>query len=172
MLIKSKEAKTHLADLQEAFDTLRRYRMKLNPVKCLFGISVGKFLGFTVSQRGIEANPKKVKAIFDMVSPKTVKEVQRLMGQVAALNRFLLKATDKCLPFFKILKQAFQWMDKCEVAFQSLKEYLAKPLLLSLLVEEEDLFLYLAVSQTAISFTLIPKESKIQRPVYYTSQAS
>ena len=145
--------------------------MKLNPVKCLFGISVGKFLSFTVSQRGIEANPKKVKAIFDMVSPKRVKEVQRLMGQVAALNRFLLKATDKCLPFFKILKQAFQWTDECEVAFQSLKEYLAKPPLLSPSVEGEDLFLYLVVSQTAVSFALICEESKIQRPVYYTSSA-
>ena len=75
MLVKSREAKTHLANLQEAFDTLRRYRMKLNLVKCLFGISSGKFLGIMVSQRGIKANPEKVKAILDMVSPKTVKEV-------------------------------------------------------------------------------------------------
>ena len=104
MLVKSREAKTHLANLQEAFDTLRRYRMKLNPVKCLFGISSGKFLGIMVSQRGIKANPEKVKAILDMVSPKTVKEVQRLAGQVVALNMFLSKATNKCLSFFKILK--------------------------------------------------------------------
>ena len=78
MLVKSREARTYLADLQEAFDTLRRYKMKLNPAKCLFGVSFGKFLGFIVSWRGIEANPKKVKAILDMVSPKTIKEVQRL----------------------------------------------------------------------------------------------
>ena len=104
MLIKSKEAKTHLADLQEAFDTLRRYRMKFNLVKCIFGVSSGKFLGFMVSQRGIEANPEKVRAILDMVSPKTVKELQKLTRRVAALNRFVLKATDKCLPFFKVLK--------------------------------------------------------------------
>ena len=80
-----------------------------------------------------------------MASPKTVKEVQRLTGQVAALNKFDSLATDKCLPFFKVLKQAFQWMDECEAAFQSLKEYLAKPQLLSSSVEGEDLFLYLAV---------------------------
>jgi len=61
-----------------------------------------------VSQRGIEANPKKVKAILDMTSPRSVKEVQRLMGRVAALNRFVSRATDKCLLFFKTLKQAFQ----------------------------------------------------------------
>ena len=80
MLVKSREAKTHLADLQEAFDTLRRYRMKLNPVKCLFGVLLRKFLGFMVSQRGIEVNPEKVKVILDVVSPKTVKEMQRLTG--------------------------------------------------------------------------------------------
>ena len=86
------------------FDTLRRYRMKLNLVKCIFGVSSGKFLGFMVSQRGIEVNPEKVRAILDMVSPKTVKEVQRLTGRVATLNRFVSKATNKCLSFFKILK--------------------------------------------------------------------
>ena len=73
-----------------------------------------------VSQRGIEANLEKVKAILDMVSFKTIKEVQRLTGRVAALNKFVSKATDKCLPFFKVLKQAFQWIDECEVASQSL----------------------------------------------------
>ena len=78
MLAKIREAKTHLADLQEAFDTLRRYKMKLNPAKCLFGVSSGKFLGFMVSQQGIKANLENVKAILDMASPKTVKEVQRL----------------------------------------------------------------------------------------------
>ena len=80
MLVKSKEAKTNLANLQEAFDTLRRYKMKLNLVKCLFRVSPGKFLGFMMSQRGIEVNPEKVKAILDMASFKTVKKVQRLKG--------------------------------------------------------------------------------------------
>ena len=96
-------------DLHEMFDTLRKYRMKLNPAKCLFGVSLGKFLGFMVSQRGIEANPVKIRAILDMTSPKTVKEVQRLTRRVVALNRFVSKATDKCLPFFKTLKQVFHW---------------------------------------------------------------
>ena len=117
MLIKSKEAKTHLEDLQETFDTLRRYGMKLNLAKCVFGVMLEKFLGFMVSQRGIEANPEKVRAILDMTFPKMVKEVQRLTRQVVALNRFIFKASDKCLPFFKTLKQAFQWTDECEAAF-------------------------------------------------------
>ena len=80
ILVKSKEAKTHLEDLQETFDTLRRYRMKLNPVKCVFGVLSGKFLDFMVSHQGIEANPKKVRAILNMTSLRMVKEVQRLTG--------------------------------------------------------------------------------------------
>ena len=98
---------------------MRRYKIKLNLAKCLFGVSSGKFLGFMLSQRGIEANLVKVKAILDMASPKTVKEMQRLTKRVAALNRFVLKAIDKCLPFFKVLKQAFQWTNECEAAFRS-----------------------------------------------------
>ena len=79
--------------------------------------SFGKFLGFMVSQRGIEANLEKVRAIIDMTSLRTIKEVQKLTGRIAALNRFVSRATDKCLPFFKTLKQAFAWTDECEAAF-------------------------------------------------------
>ena len=104
MLVKSKEIKTHLEDIQETFDTLRRYRMKLNPEKWVFRVLLVKFLGFMVSQRRIEENPKKVKAILDMTSPRTVKEVQKLMGQVATINKFVSKATTKCLPLFKTHK--------------------------------------------------------------------
>ena len=85
--------------------------MKLNPSKCVFGVALGKFLGFMVSQRGIEANPKKVQAIINMTSPRIIKEVQKLTGRIAALNRFVSRAMDKCLPFFNTLKQAFTWTD-------------------------------------------------------------
>ena len=107
MLVKSREELAHLDDLKETFTTFKQYQMKLNPAKCVFGIASGKFLGFIVSQRGIEANPEKVQAIINMTLPKTVKEVQKLTGQIAALNKFVSRATDKCLPFFKTLKQAF-----------------------------------------------------------------
>ena len=117
MLVKSKEKLTHLDDLRETFATLKQYQMKLNPSKCVFGVASGKFLGFMVSQRGIEANPEKVQAIINMASPKTVKEVQKLTGRIAAINRFVSRAKDKCLPFFKTLKQAFMWTDECEAAF-------------------------------------------------------
>ena len=107
MLVKSKEELTHLDDLKETFVTLRQYQMKLNPSKCAFGVASRKFLGFIVSQRGIEANLEKVKAILNLMSPKAIKEVQKLTGRIAALNRFDSKEMDKCLPFFKMMKQAF-----------------------------------------------------------------
>ena len=108
MLVKSLDEGKHLDDLQETFNTLRQYNMKLNPSKCAFGVASGKFLEFMVSHKGIEANPENIKAILDMKPPQNVKEVQSLTERVAALNRFVSKATDKCLPFFRVLKRAFE----------------------------------------------------------------
>ena len=106
-----------------------------------------------------------------MSSPRTTKEVQSLTGRVAALNRFVSKAMDKCLPFFKTLKKAFAWTKECKTAFQELKYYLSNPTLLSPSKEGEDLFLYLAVSVTAVSAALIREEIRVQLPMYYVSQA-
>jgi hypothetical protein len=131
MLVKSIRATKHIEDLRETFQTLRKYKMKLNPMKCAFGVSSGKFLGFMVSQRGIEANPEKVKDVLKMEAPRTTKQLQRLTGRIAALNRFISRSTDKCLPFFKILRKAFMWSEECEGAFWKLKEYLTNPPLLS-----------------------------------------
>ena len=86
--------------------------MKLNPNKCAFGVTAGKFLGFMVSSRGIEVNPEKILAIMELEPSRTVNEVQRLNGKIAALNRFVSKVTDKCLPFFYILRKSFNWIDK------------------------------------------------------------
>jgi hypothetical protein len=135
MLVKSAKAPDHVSDLKETFNTIRRYMMRLNPAKCAFGVSSGKFLGYLVSQRGIEANPEKVWAVLEMQPPRTTKQLQQLAGRIAALNRFISRSTDKCLPFFKILKKAFVWDSKCEEAFGNLKEYLMNPHLLSRPVE-------------------------------------
>ena len=113
------------------FDTLRSYNMKLNPSKCVFGVTTGKFLVFMVSQRGIEVNSEKVWAIMELGPPRMVKEMQSLNGKIAALNKFVSKATDKCLPFFCILRKSFEWTDKCQKAFDDLKKYLSSPPLLS-----------------------------------------
>ena len=121
MLVKNQREEDHLEDLKETFDTLRSYNMKLNPGKCVFEVTVGKFLGFMVSQRGIEANLDKIWAIMEMAPPRNMKEVQSLNGKIAALNRFMSRATDKCLPFFCTLKRSFEWTAKCQQAFEELK---------------------------------------------------
>ena len=134
MLVKSTTAELHIAHLSEVFQILRNYNMKLNPSKCAFGVSVEKFLGFIVNHRGIEANPDKIKAVLDMPSPLGIKEVQRLSGRIAALSRFVSRASDKCQPFFQVLKKAFQWDTKCEEAFSELKTYLSSPPILVSLI--------------------------------------
>ena len=131
MPVKSRREEDHLEDLRKKFDTLRSYNMKLNPGKCPFGVTAGKFLGFMVSQRGIEANSDKIRAIMEMTPLRNVKEVQSLNGKVAALNRFILRSTNKCLPFFRMLKKSFEWTAECQQAFEELKAYLSTPPLLS-----------------------------------------
>ena len=111
--MKSRREEDHSEDLRETFDTLRFYNMKLNPGKCTFKVTMRKFLGFMVSQRGIEANPDKIRAIMEMAPPRNVKEVQSLNGKVVVLNRFVSRATDKCLPFFCTLKKSFEWTAEC-----------------------------------------------------------
>ncbi|XP_077231507.1 uncharacterized protein LOC143864468 [Tasmannia lanceolata] len=106
MLVKSRAACNHVADLEEAFQVLRDHNMKLNPTKCTFGVGAGKFPGFMVSQRGIEANPEKIKAVMELTPPRTIREVQRLTGLVAALGRFISKSAERCLPFFNAVKVA------------------------------------------------------------------
>lgn len=125
--------------------------MKLNPMKCAFGVSPGKFLGFMVSHRGIEVKSKKIQAIIDMHSLRNTKQLQQLTSRVAALMRFISRATDKCLPFFKILRKGFQWGDKCDRGFEQLKEYLVNLPLLSQAYEGEPSYQYLAVSPTKLS---------------------
>ena len=160
-----------MEDLRETFDTLRSYNIKLNPGKCAFGVMAGKFLGFMVSQKGIEANPDKIRAIIEMAPPKNVKEVQSLNGKIAVLNRFVSRATNKCLPFFRTLKKSSELMAKCQQTFEDLKAYLSSPPLLSPSKPGEELFLYLAISPVVISAALIKEEDKVQKPVYYASQA-
>ena len=100
-----------------------------------------------------------------------MKEVQSLNGKVAALNRFVSRAMDKCLPFFRTLKKSFEWTDKCHQAFEDLKAYLSSPPLLSPWQLGEELFLYLAVSPVAVNAVLVKEENKVQKPVYYASRA-
>jgi hypothetical protein len=145
--------------------------MKLNLAKCAFGVSSGKFLGYMVSNRGIEANPEKIQAVLDMQSPNNTKQLQQLTWRILALNRFISQSIDKCLPFFKILRKAFEWSEDYEQAFEQLKKYLVSPPLLSRATLGETLYLYLFVSPTAVSAALIQEEDSVQKSVYFISQA-
>ena len=127
MLVKLIKAELHITHLAEAFQVLKSYNMKLNPAKCAFGVSAGKFLGFIVNNRGIEANPDKIKAVLYMLPPSNIKDIQRLTGRIAVLSRFVSKASDKCQPFFQVLKKAFQWDAHCQEVFTALKTYLSSP---------------------------------------------
>ncbi|KAL0355694.1 UNVERIFIED_CONTAM: Retrovirus-related Pol polyprotein from transposon [Sesamum radiatum] len=172
MLVKSKNAHDHVEDLNETFAVLRRYRLKLNPRKCAFGVSGGTFLGFMVTQRGIETNPDKIKAILDMGPPNNINEVQRLTGRIAALSRFISKSTEKSLPFFKTLSKVknFEWTKECQQAFEDLKAYLAKLPLLVKPVPGDALYLYISSTPQAVSSVLVRGEESNQTPIYYVSK--
>lgn len=116
-----------------------------------------EFLRYLVTHREIEANPKQINELIEMASPRMKQEVQRLTGRAAALNRFISRSTDKCLPFYDTLKgnKKFEWSEECEKAFQQLKHYLTTPPVLAKPVEGEPLFLYIAVSVMAVSGVLI-----------------
>ena len=145
MLVKSKIVGDYVKPLKQMFNILRKYQMKLNPLKCALGVRSGKFLGFMVNQHRIEANPEKIMALLEMSSPKKPKEVMSLTSRMAALSRFLSLMIYRCTLFFDVLKgsKRFEWINKCEQAYQSLKEHLGHPLLLSKPIEEEELYLYL-----------------------------
>ncbi|XP_024036873.1 uncharacterized protein LOC112096894 [Citrus clementina] len=165
MITKSKIPKEHVRHLEETFELLRKYKMKLNPEKCAFGVESGKFLGFMVSHRGIEANPEKIQAIVQMTSPRNLKEMQSLTGRLAALSRFISKATDKCQPFFQVIRRGkkTEWTPECEEAFRNLKHYLQQAPLLSTPRDGDKLNLYLAVSDRAAS-SVIPLRQILHKP--------
>ena len=123
MLVKSKEHFDHAKHLQEAFELLRRYDMKLNPLKCAFGVSASKFLGFMVTQRGIEANPIQLKTIMDSQIPTSKKGVQQLTDRLVALGQFISRFTNRLKPFFITLKEAkgIGWNEECDQALIVIK---------------------------------------------------
>ena len=169
MLVKSVKAELHVAYLAESFQVLKNYKMKLNPTKCAFGVSARKFLGFIINNREIEANPNKIKAVLDMQPPSKTKEIQRLTGRIVALSRFVSRSSDKCWPFFQVLKKAFHWDDQCEEAFSALKTDLSSPPILVSPFEGELLTLYLAISDFSTSAALVKERDRIQQLVYYYS---
>ncbi|XP_070022707.1 uncharacterized mitochondrial protein AtMg00860-like [Nicotiana sylvestris] len=133
-----------MEDLRKFFNRLRRYNLKLNPVKCVFGVPAGKLLGFIISRRGIELDPSKLKAIQGLPPPKNKKDVMSLLGRLNYISRFIAQSTVVCEPIFKMLKKdaATKWTDVCQRAFDRIKEYLSTSPVLVLPEPGEDIAEY------------------------------
>jgi len=157
MVVTSQERDQHVSDLEELFATIVKYRLKLNPKKCVLRVEASKFLGFLLIKRGIEANPKKCATILAMRSLTSVKELQQVTGRMAALSRFVSTGGDKGHPYFQCLRRnsRFVWTAECEEAFLKLKEYLAAPPVLCKPQLGVPLRLYFVVTERAISSVLI-----------------
>src|SRR5215203_1231897 len=133
IIIKTYSANTLLDDLCETFAALNKYRIKLNPKKCAFGVPTGKLLGYMVSARGIEANPEKVQAIARMQEPTDVKGVQQLTGRLSALSRFISRLGERTMPFYQLLRKGekFEWTEEAHKAFVDRKKTLSTPPILA-----------------------------------------
>jgi len=141
------------------------------PDKCAFRVEGGKFLGFMLTHRGIEANPKKCRAITEMRSPENIKETQRLIGRLTTLSRFVPRLAEKTKPIVQLLRKLtkFQWTYECEGIFLQLKAFLASPLVIQKSNATKPIIIYLVVSEDAISATLVQDVEKEERPLYFIS---
>jgi len=173
MIVKSKERGGHYTALQKFFQRIREYWLQLNPQKCTFGVTAGKMLGFLITQRGIKVDPSKIKAILEMPPPRTKKEVRGFLGKMQFIRRFIAKLTLTCEPLFGFLKKRkkFQWDDRCQVAFEQIKQYLQNPLVLSPPELGKLLILYLSVTETTMGCMLAQEsEDKVEKDIYYLSK--
>jgi dsDNA-binding SOS-regulon protein len=179
VVITTRKEESLISDLAETFDNLNRYKLKLNPIKCSFGVSARQLLGFLVSARGIEANPEKIQAILTMGKPTKLHDVQKLAGHVVVLSRFVARLGEKALPFYALMKKSedkFEWTEEADVAFMQLKKVLSTPPVLVAPNKKEPLLLYIAAAHQVVSTVLVVKRSEegkahgVQRSVYFISE--
>jgi hypothetical protein len=148
IVVKTRKDSDLLSDLEVTFSYLKAKSVKLNPEKCVFGVPWGMLLGFIVSERGIEANPEKITAITNMGPIKDLKGVQRVMGCLAALSRFISRLGEKGLPLYRLLRKAerFTWTPEAEEALGNLKALLTNAPILVPPAVEEALLIYVAAT--------------------------
>jgi hypothetical protein len=148
VVVKTKQSGTLLDDLKETFANLRRYRMKLNPEKCTFGMPAGQLLGYIVSQRGIEANPSKIKTIEALEPPTQLRDVQKFASCLASLSRFVSRLGEKAMPLYQLMKKTdhFVWSQCADDAFNDLKRALSTTPILATLAPREPMLLYIAAT--------------------------
>ncbi|KAH7834736.1 hypothetical protein Vadar_019075 [Vaccinium darrowii] len=173
MIVKAKEREEHLPNLRKFFERIRKYRLRLNPEKCTFGVTAGKMLGFMITTRGIEVDPSKIEAILKMEPPRTEKEIRSFLGKIQFISRFIAKLTSTCEPMFRLLKKGvpFRWDDKCQKAFDAIKKYLQNPPVLMPPIPGQPLILYLSVTPSAMGCMLAQEgEGGSEKAVYYISK--
>nr|AAP52608.2 retrotransposon protein, putative, Ty3-gypsy subclass [Oryza sativa Japonica Group] len=168
VVVKTKQKDDLITDLEETFASIRAFRMKLNPEKCIFGVPLGKLLGFMVSHRGIQANPQKINAILNMEPPSSQKDVQKLIGCMAALSRFVSRLGEQGMPFFKLLKKtdSFQWGPEAQKAFEDFKKLLTTPPVLASPHPQEPLLLYVSVTSQVVLADSKTRYPQIQKLLY------
>ncbi|XP_058202937.1 uncharacterized protein LOC131317399 [Rhododendron vialii] len=173
LVAKTRNKEDHLDDLKQIFERLRRYKLKMNPLKCAFGVCSGKFLGFVVQSKGIEIDPAKIKAIFEMPPPKNLKELKGLQGRLAYIRRFIFNLAGRCLPFSRLMKKGvpFEWDQSCQNAFDSIKAYLLKPPVLTSPTKGKPLLLYIAALDCSLGALLAQhNEQGKEQALYYLSR--
>jgi hypothetical protein len=178
IVVKTRKASDLLSDLETTFKCLRAKGVKLNPERCVFGVPRGMLLGFIVSERGIEANPEKTAPITNMGPIKDLKGVQRVMGCLVALSRFISRLGEKGLPLYRLLRKAerFTWTPEAEEALGNLKALLTNAPILVPPAAGEALLIYVAATTQVVSVAIIVERREeghallIQRPVYFISE--
>jgi hypothetical protein len=178
IVVKTRKADDLVDDLRIAFGCLRVNEVKLNPEKCVFGVQRGMLLGYIVSQRGIEANPKKVAALERMGPIRDLKGVQKVLGCLAALSRFISRLGKKGLPLYRLLKkhERFSWTVEAQEVLEKLRATLAHAPVLTPPQVGEPLYLYVAATTQVVSVAIVVERTEEghtlpdQRPVYYISE--
>nr|GEU65924.1 reverse transcriptase domain-containing protein [Tanacetum cinerariifolium] len=176
LVIKSRTEDEIVKDIEETFKTVRKINMKLNPKKGTFGVEEGMFLRYKVSTKGLKICPDKVDVVLSLSSLKCLKDVQKLNGKIASLNRFLAKSVEKSLPFFKTLKKCTKksdvhWTTKAEEAFKQMRQLIAELPMLIIPMENEELIVYLAAAKETVSANLMTERKAKQMPIYFASTA-
>ncbi|XP_026448539.1 uncharacterized protein LOC113348860 [Papaver somniferum] len=174
MVAKYAHSKDHVSVLRKVFQRLRKFQLKLNPNKCLFGAKSGKLIGFVVSNRGIKCDPLKAKAIIEMSPPRTEKEIRGFLGRLEYISRFINQLTPICEPIFKLLTKNVPtvWNHECQEAFEKIQKYLTSPPVLVSPTPGISFILYLSVTETSMG-TMLGKyheESGKERAIYYISK--
>ncbi|WKA08947.1 hypothetical protein VitviT2T_026629 [Vitis vinifera] len=173
MIVKSRDRPDHLAALERFFERIRQFRLRLNPKKCTFEVTSRKLLGYMVSERGIEVDLDKIKAILDMPAPRTEREVRGFLGRIQYISRFIARLIDIYEPIFQLLRksQPTVWDDQCQRAFERIREYLLSPLVLAPPTSSRPLLLYLSVSDVALGCMLAQlDDSGKDQAIYYLSK--